>query len=746
MLERHFGKYEMIRRLGRGGMADVYLAHDAECGRQVALKLVEEKSDRESREILAAEQRGAMLQQQFGAIDSHVPEVHGVGSCDEYFYIDMEYVDGEDLAERLVHGPLAPETAVYVATEVCSFLQQAHSFEADIDGARFRGIIHGDIKPKNIRINRDGNVKVLDFGIAKGLSLTRKLTRNDFGSLGYLSPERLETGDVNVDSDLWSVGVLLYEMLAGVPPFDHRDAQRLERLIRSRETPPPLPDTCPPALVRVVMKMLAPSLRRRYRTAESVLADLGAVLTGGPTQADREWLADDEETQATRRTGPAAEAVAGALADRSPDESEAAQVGVEEREGQEVAAGDAALGSAGVEAAAGPGEGCSREPTAEPDVNGEGTPCPAPPDHQAEATRRTAPVVLDEDTEATRRTTARGPTSASADGAATGSSTGFAPAGAGRVPSTGPLTGRLRRVRRIALVSAAVVVAGLLLNESSVWSAARGLRVDLATRQSSEVGTIWDRYQALSRRSLLGFGLIGIRGPLKERLVSRADQVIADYRQDTPTVREAQWVEAAQCLTNALRLDPGDRTVAASLRYCQGQVQRINGEARKRRQEASADRLLYEAIARFEEAAKMNPRWPDPYLGLARTYIYGMGDLDKAIAALQEAENRGYRAGNRELVQMADGYRRRADMMQARADEVRGLPQETECLQKAVEDYRQALDLYSKAIGFGEAGASIKQVQKQYEAASARLDSLTKESESGVRALLRSIFGRGPSK
>src|SRR5512143_764663 len=104
MLDRKFGKYELIRRLGRGGMADVYLARDAANNRDVAIKLVELLPDRDSRDIFDAERRGAMLQEQFGRIDSHVPRVHEYGTCDGHFYIDMEYVEGEDLAERIARG------------------------------------------------------------------------------------------------------------------------------------------------------------------------------------------------------------------------------------------------------------------------------------------------------------------------------------------------------------------------------------------------------------------------------------------------------------------------------------------------------------------------------------------------------------------------------------------------------------------------------------------------------------------
>ena len=698
MLDRQFGKYELIRRLGRGGMADVYLARDTGHDRQVAIKLVELRSDRESRDIYDAERRGASLQEQFGRLDSHVPQVHEYGTCDGHFYIDMEYVDGEDLAERIARGPIAPDDAAAIAAEICAFLQNAHAFETTLEGASIRGIIHGDIKPKNIRINRDGQVKVLDFGIAKGLSLTRKLTRNDFGSLSYLSPERLETGDVDVYADYWSVGVLLYEMLAGAPPFDHQDAQKLEQLIRSRQAPPPLPDQCPGALVRIVLKMLAPSVVRRYPNGGAMLSDLQAFRAGEPTEADHSWLADVDEVEATRRTRPPVEST-------------------------EMTRRTAPVESAG-DAGSGP-----------PFDSAQDRPAGTSSSAEAGASRWTVVGVGVADADVTHRTTAASPAALPAQQST--------PAKTPRVIAAVWL--RNRRLRAAVLVAVFLLVSVLVWNEASVGNAARELRVGLATRQGSEVNRLWDDYQALSRRSLLGLGLAGVRGPLKERLVSLADQVIADYRQDVPAVREAQWRAAAAWLINALRLDPGDRTATASLRYCEGHLQRITGEARLRNRLPAGDNL-HQAIMRFQEAARLNSHWPDPYLGLARTYIYGLDDLDKAIDALNEAERRGYRPGNRELVQLADGYRRRAARMQNQADAVRGLAQESECLQKAADDYRRSLDLYGKAIGFGDAGAYLKQVQKQLDAVTARLDRLTKDSaakssESGLGAILRSIFG-----
>ena len=197
-------------------MAMVFLARDTRTSREVALKLVPHGTDREAREILEAEQWGAELQRQFSQISRHVPAVYE-HRLDEsgYFLVAMEYLDGENLSEVITRGPLQPEHAVNVAMELCLFLECAHRFEAIISDRKLRSLVHGDLKPRNVRITSAGQVKVLDFGIAKALSLSRKVTRNDFGTMPYLSPERLDTGEVNELADLWAVGVMLYEMVRG---------------------------------------------------------------------------------------------------------------------------------------------------------------------------------------------------------------------------------------------------------------------------------------------------------------------------------------------------------------------------------------------------------------------------------------------------------------------------------------------------------------------------------------------------
>jgi hypothetical protein len=647
MLDRDFGTYRLIRRLGRGGVADVYLARNTATGGEVALKLVDQKPDRESREICEAERRGAVLQQQFSLVDDHVPQVHGCWSIEEYFCIEMEYVDGEDLAERIARGAMTPGETAWVAAEVCDFLRKAHVFEAVVDDTDLRGIIHGDIKPKNVRINSAGRVKVLDFGIAKGLSLSRKLTRNDFGSLAYLSPERLDSGKVDIHVDFWSVGVLLYEMLAGAPPFEADSNSKLEALIRRREPPPPLPSSCPPTLARIVLKMLAGDLRRRYQSAADIRSDLEAFRAGYETRADRGWLAESE-AEATRRTSPG-----------GPDDPVRPET--TRRTGR---------------------------------ANGE--------EAVTEATGRTVPpanaaVPLPEP-----------PLQTAADGAPVPRSYEAAPVQAPRDV--------LATLRLWAAVIAMIVGAGVVADEAIIWSAARDLRVSVATGPGAEMHTHWLRYQDLAGRSLTGIGLIGVRSPLKERLLAQADRVIAGGRQDETTVREVQWRSAVTWLTDALHLDPGDRSATARLRYCEGQLLRIDADARRRRKQPYAEGLQ-EAVARFQEASRLDTRWADPHLALARTYVYGLDNIDAALAAMREAEQRGYRPGNRELMQLADGYRGRADRMRREAAA-------TDMHEQEADDYTQAIDIYGKAIGFGEASGAMRLSQARRDDVRRRLDEL----------------------
>jgi serine/threonine protein kinase len=614
------GPYEIVREIGRGGMAMVFLARDTRTSHEVALKLVPHGTDREAREILEAEQWGAELQRQFSQISRHVPAVYEHRlDASGYFLVAMEYLDGENLSEVITRGPLQPDHAVNVAMELCLFLECAHRFEAIISDRKLRSLVHGDLKPRNVRITSAGQVKVLDFGIAKALSLSRKVTRNDFGTMPYLSPERLDTGDVNELADLWAVGVMLYEMVRGNAPFWAQDTRRLEQLIIARCPPPPLDAGCPIGLQAIVAKLLGPTPAGRYDSAQHVREDLERFKSGKPTQAEQESWPSTAADEPTRRTRPPAE--------------------VDE-----------------------------------------------------EKTRRTAAVEKDKD-----RPVAARP----------------------RRPAT-----KSRRLLRAALI---LFVLGIFMNEIKVGVVAGRVADEVSTRELEQLGDAWNSYDSLSRRSYLRIGTASLERSLTDRTTTLADRVIADFRTPFPTVRERQWQLARDSLARAIAAGGSDRRLQAALRYCDGHLHRINGEAAMRRDgPVSAQRHLTNAVAAFREAAELRPGWPDPFLGLARTFVYGLEDLDRGADALNEAQRHGYTPTDRETVQLADGYRARGNSLVRSARQLSGLPQETDYLSRAAEAYREALTLYSKAINFADVPRNIRLTQRSLSEVQVKLDVLSR--------------------
>ncbi len=286
----NLGHFKILRVLGRGGFGDVYLAYDNKKRREVALKIIPHRPDPSTQEAIEAERRGAQLQSRLYEleIEKHVAAVYGYGDVSDHFYVAMEYVEGKDLSSVIGAQTLDARQAARIGREICSTLVVSHSFHGLVDGKEVEGIIHGDIKPQNVRLDVQDRVRLLDFGIAKALSQTRRLTRNEFGSTGYASPERLDTGNVDQHSDIWSVGVLLYEMVSGRQPFVHETTRKLEKLILSRVPPPPLPESCPDSLRRLIMKTLAPELRQRHASAGELRDDLNAFLGKGSEPAETE--------------------------------------------------------------------------------------------------------------------------------------------------------------------------------------------------------------------------------------------------------------------------------------------------------------------------------------------------------------------------------------------------------------------------------------------------------------------------
>jgi serine/threonine-protein kinase len=274
------GHYEIVRRLGRS-MTEVYLAMDTESGRKVALKLVPTQGGLVDKLVLEAERRGAAIQQELHCADPRVVEVYEYGDVEGFFFIAMEFLEGRNLSEILASEQVIdPARATVIALEVCEQLAALH--------ANPRAVVHGDIKPSNIHLSPDQTVRLLDFGIAKTLRAGCNATVHQFGSPGYCAPERLDLSQVDQQSDLWALGATLYEMLAGVPPYQADDTGKLESLIRSRRPPRALPSTCPAPLRAIVIKALAPEPERRYRTAAAFQADLQAYLEHKLTSAELE--------------------------------------------------------------------------------------------------------------------------------------------------------------------------------------------------------------------------------------------------------------------------------------------------------------------------------------------------------------------------------------------------------------------------------------------------------------------------
>jgi hypothetical protein len=228
------------------------------------------------------------LQKQLHDADSRVIEIYEHGHVDGFFFVSMQYIEGRTVAEILKQeGRLEPARAARFATEILSQLDKLHSFQATIDGQR-RSVVHGDIKPSNIQIGANDEVRLLDFGIAKALTFTHSRTHLGLGSPSYCSPERLSRGQVDRHVDLWAVGVTLYEMVAGVPPYQAQDTRKLEELIQSRRPPRALPESCPEAMTAMLHKALAGDLHQRYVSASAFESDLTLFLQNRPTVAEME--------------------------------------------------------------------------------------------------------------------------------------------------------------------------------------------------------------------------------------------------------------------------------------------------------------------------------------------------------------------------------------------------------------------------------------------------------------------------
>jgi formylglycine-generating enzyme required for sulfatase activity len=285
-------RYRVGREIGRGSYGVVHRAIDLQSGQEIALKLVDLERDG-GPEDAATERSGAALQQRFGRVHpGFVPEVFEHGEINGYYAIAMELIEAPSLSQTLVrNGPLADRRAAEVALAIAGFLDRARRFNTAplAESAGSQPIVHGDLKPQHVKLLADGTIRVLDFGIAHGLSTSRTSATARGTSTHYASPELLETGRVRPQEDWWALGIMLFEMLAGVVPYHRYTLQSsLERAIRTGAPRDALPPSTHFVLAAIVEKLLHPQPERRYPSAAAIARDLTAFLDGEPTVAGSE--------------------------------------------------------------------------------------------------------------------------------------------------------------------------------------------------------------------------------------------------------------------------------------------------------------------------------------------------------------------------------------------------------------------------------------------------------------------------
>jgi serine/threonine-protein kinase len=282
------GRFRIVAALGRGGMGDVYRADDLELGQPVALKfLTAFRSDERSRTRLRTEVR---LARQIS--HPNVCRVYDIGEVHGELYLSMEYVDGEDLAALLKRiGRLPIDKGIEVARKLCAGLAAAHA----------RGVLHRDFKPANIMIDGHGEVRIMDFGLA---AIADRLDRADVrsGTPAYMAPEQLAGRESTRQSDIYALGLVLYELFTGRPAFEARDVQDLARQRESRpaSTPSSHVPEVGPVVERAILRCLEPDPRQRPTSA----LEVASSLPGGNPLADALAAGETPSPEMVAAAGP----------------------------------------------------------------------------------------------------------------------------------------------------------------------------------------------------------------------------------------------------------------------------------------------------------------------------------------------------------------------------------------------------------------------------------------------------------
>jgi eukaryotic-like serine/threonine-protein kinase len=264
------GRYRIVRKLGTGGMANVYLAEDEVLGRRVAIKIL---NDRHAGDDQFVERFRREAKNAASLSHPNIVSIYDRGEAEGTYYIAMEYLDGRSLKELIVaRGPAPVNVAIDYARQILAAIRFAHR----------HGIVHRDIKPHNVLVDGEGRLKVTDFGIARAGTSQMTEAGSIIGTAQYLSPEQAKGAPVDQTSDLYSVGVVLYELLTGVVPFsgDTPVEIAMKHLSSAPEAPSAKRAEIPRDLDMIVLRALAKDPADRYQTAEEMDADLARVARG----------------------------------------------------------------------------------------------------------------------------------------------------------------------------------------------------------------------------------------------------------------------------------------------------------------------------------------------------------------------------------------------------------------------------------------------------------------------------------
>ncbi len=319
LLSQTIGNYKITGRLGRGGMSTVYRARQENMGRDVAIKMVSAELAGDPQFLNRFEREARVIA---NLEHPRILPVHEYGHQGGYFYLVMRLVDGESLRERLMHGPLSMAKAADFLRQIASALDYAHA----------KGVIHRDLKPNNILLDKLDNIYLMDFGIAKLVAASQQLTATGMvmGTPAYMAPESWRGEAVDARTDVYALGVILYEMVTSRPPFDSDTPFTL--MYKHLNDQPPNPrewmPNLPEPVEAVIFKGLAKDPQARYQTAGELAADFSRAIHGvEDLVAPPLPVEEEDEAEAPAQTPPdefAAQSTEGQAQHDTPPEAPSA--------------------------------------------------------------------------------------------------------------------------------------------------------------------------------------------------------------------------------------------------------------------------------------------------------------------------------------------------------------------------------------------------------------------------------------